>query len=236
MENEALAVALFAYIVFLFSTVCHEAAHALAAKLGGDMTAYHGGQVDLNPIPHIRREPFGLGMLPLMTLLLSLKSGGIGIFGYASAPFDVRWAIAYPKRAAWMAVAGPAANFTLALLAGISMRTGIALGFFTAHGRMPDWQVVAPVSGTLAEPLSILLSQFFFLNLVLGTFNLFPIPPLDGFSMLLFVVPDRHAVKIFQFRQKFGLFSLLLIFGISNMFWGFFWPVYSVLRDIAAPL
>jgi Zn-dependent protease len=236
MENEAFAVALFAYIVFLFSTVCHEAAHALAAKLGGDLTAYHGGQVDLNPIPHIRREPFGLGVLPLLTLLLSLKSGGIGVFGYASAPFNVRWAIEYPKRAAWMAMAGPAANFTLAILAGISMRVGVALGFFTGQGGMPDWQVVGPLSGSLAEPLSILLSLFFFLNLMLGFFNLFPIPPLDGFSMLLFIVPKRYVVKIFQFRQKFGFFALLLIFGISNMFWEYFWPVYSVLRKIAAPV
>ncbi|MGH9724184.1 MAG: site-2 protease family protein, partial [Candidatus Acidiferrales bacterium] len=48
------------YIVFLFSTTCHEAAHALVAKLGGDETAARGGQVSLNPLPHIMREPFGM--------------------------------------------------------------------------------------------------------------------------------------------------------------------------------
>ena len=195
MGNEALVIALFAYIVFLFSTVCHEASHALAAKLGGDLTAYHGGQVDLNPVPHIRREPFGLGLFPIATLLLSLKTGGVNVFGFASAPFDVRWAIQYPRRAAWMALAGPAANFAIALLAGISIRTGIALGLFTSHGRLPYWQVVGPLSNGFAEPLSILLSLFFYMNLLLGLFNLFPIPPLDGFSMLLFVVPQRHAVE-----------------------------------------
>jgi hypothetical protein len=48
------------YVVLLFSTTCHEAAHALAAKLGGDLTAFHGGQVSLDPVPHVRREPFGM--------------------------------------------------------------------------------------------------------------------------------------------------------------------------------
>ena len=224
------------YLAFLFSTTLHEASHALVGLKLGDDTAHRGGQVTLDPIPHIRREPFGLGLFPIVTLILSLKSGGIGVFGFASAPFDIRWAIAYPKRAAWMALAGPAANFTLALLAGISIRTGIALGFFTAHGRLPYWQVVGPVSNALAEPLSVLFSLFFYINLLLGFFNLFPIPPLDGFSMLLFFVPDRHAIKIFQFRQKFGMVMPLLMFGFSGIFWRLFGPVFTKLSDIVAPL
>ena len=55
------------YIVFLFSTTCHEGAHSLIAKLGGDSTAFHGGQVTLNPLPHIRREPFGLVVVPIIS-------------------------------------------------------------------------------------------------------------------------------------------------------------------------
>jgi hypothetical protein len=54
------------YIVFLFSTTCHEGAHALIARIGGDPTAFHGGQVTLNPWPHIRREPFGLVVVPIL--------------------------------------------------------------------------------------------------------------------------------------------------------------------------
>ena len=108
MDPEILVVAFCTYLVFLFSTVCHEAAHALAAKLGGDLTAYHGGQVSLNPVPHIRREPFGLGLYPLLTLFLT---GGTGIIGFASAPYDPYWAMRNPRKAAWMAMAGPAANY-----------------------------------------------------------------------------------------------------------------------------
>jgi hypothetical protein len=57
--------------VFLFSTTLHEAAHAWAAKLGGDLTAYHGGRVTLDPRPHIRREPFGMVVLPLLSVVTS---------------------------------------------------------------------------------------------------------------------------------------------------------------------
>ena len=58
------------YIVFLLAITCHEAAHALAAKLGGDDTAYEAGQVSLNPVPHIRREPFGTVVVPLLSYFL----------------------------------------------------------------------------------------------------------------------------------------------------------------------
>src|SRR4030095_17150020 len=75
--------ALVYYVVFLLSTTLHEAAHAWAAARGGDLTAYHGGQVSLDPIPHIRREPFGMLILPLISALATGCP-----FGYASAPFD----------------------------------------------------------------------------------------------------------------------------------------------------
>jgi hypothetical protein len=66
VNQERLVTGLIYYVVFLFSTTVHEAAHAWAAKLGGDLTAYHGGQVSLDPRPHIQREPFGMVILPLI--------------------------------------------------------------------------------------------------------------------------------------------------------------------------
>ncbi len=116
------------YIVFLFSTTCHEGAHALAAKLGGDTTAFHGGQVTLNPIPHIRRSPFGLLVVPIISYFVAHW-----MIGWASAPYDPTWQERYPRRAAWMALAGPAANFTLVILSAIGIRIGVLLGYF----RMP---------------------------------------------------------------------------------------------------
>src|SRR5215468_6229382 len=83
LTPDFLALGLIWYVVFLFSTTCHEAAHALAAKLGGDLTAFHGGQVSLDPIPHVRRELFGMVVFPI----LSYVTGG-WMMGWASAPYD----------------------------------------------------------------------------------------------------------------------------------------------------
>src|SRR5215510_4318834 len=113
------------YIVFLFSTTCHEASHAFAAKLGGDLTAFHGGQVTLNPAPHMRREPFGMLVVPLLSYVL-----GGWMIGWASAPYDPYWQARHPRRAAWMSLAGPGANFVLMLLGAIGIRAGILAGIF----------------------------------------------------------------------------------------------------------
>ena len=69
------------YAVFVFAVTVHEAAHAWVAMLGGDLTAYSGGQVSLDPLPHMKREPFGMVVLPILTVALN----GFPI-GYASAP------------------------------------------------------------------------------------------------------------------------------------------------------
>src|SRR6516225_11257083 len=151
------------YVAFLFSTTCHEASHALVAKLGGDDTAERGGQVTLNPIPHIRREPWGMVVIPIAAFLLAGR-----MIGWASAPFNPEWERRYPRRSAWMALAGPAANFTLMLTAAILIRLGREYGWF--H-RGPEGQ--DSLFGTV-------LSVFFMLNLLLGVFNLLPVPPLDG--------------------------------------------------------
>src|SRR5271156_4375494 len=157
------------YIVFLFSTTCHEGAHSLAAKIGGDTTAFHGGQVTLNPIPHIRRSPFGLVVVPIISYFVAHW-----MIGWASAPYDPTWQQRYPRRAAWMALAGPAANFTLVIVSALAIRGGMIFGIF----RPPEFAgfthiteaAVPGIAGFAATFLSIL----FVLNLLLATFNLLP--------------------------------------------------------------
>src|SRR5712692_8718126 len=105
------------YVVFLFSLTCHEAAHALVGKWGGDPTAFLGGQVTLNPIPHMRREIFGTVIMPILSYAL-----GGWMIGWASAPYDPRRRDRHPLRAAWMALAGPVANLTLVLAAAVVIR------------------------------------------------------------------------------------------------------------------
>ena len=102
LTPEMLMMGFISYIVFLFSTTCHEASHALAAKIGGDSTAALGGQLSLNPIPHIRRSFFGMVIFPILSFFLL----GGGMIGWASAPYDPLWERRHPRRSAWMALAG----------------------------------------------------------------------------------------------------------------------------------
>jgi len=178
LTPEMLLIGFISYVVFLFSTTCHEASHALVAKIGGDATASHGGQVSLNPIPHIRRSPFGMVVFPILSFFLS----GGGMIGWASAPYDPDWERRHPRRAGWMALAGPAANFTLMLLAVIALRGGRLFHLFDRD--------LATGEPSLA---GITLSIVFSLNLLLGTFNLLPVPPLDGSAGIMVLMSERTA-------------------------------------------
>src|SRR6187431_1047461 len=128
------------YVVFLFSTTFHEAAHSLVAYWGGDRTAYEGGQVSLDPLPHIRREPFGLVVFPILSFFL-----WGWMIGWASAPYDPEWARRAPKKYAAMSFAGPAANLLLGAIAFVLIRVGLGAGWFelSAGGFRLDGLVTA---------------------------------------------------------------------------------------------
>jgi Zn-dependent protease len=188
---EMLTIGFISYVVFLFSTTCHEAAHALVAKLGGDNTAALGGQVSLNPIPHIRRSPYGMVIFPLLSFFLL----GGSMIGFASAPYDPNWERRHPHRSAWMALAGPATNFLLMLLAVIALRVGGSLHLFEPHG-------------FVAVSLYVLFS----LNLLLGIFNLLPAPPLDGSTAIMLFMSENQAQRYLNFIRggNFALPGLLV--------------------------
>ncbi|HUJ40011.1 MAG TPA: site-2 protease family protein [Candidatus Acidoferrales bacterium] len=188
------------YIAFLFSTVCHEGAHALAGKLGGDPTAYEAGQVSLNPVPHIRREPFGLVLVPLLSYVWQGW-----MMGWASAPYDPMWQRRHPRRAAWMALAGPGTNFTLMVLAGVGMRLGLWSGIFQIPSRTTFTTLVVATDPERLGFLATLCSIFFMLNLILMTFNLLPVPPLDGSTGIAVFLPEETALKLMDFYSQSGM-------------------------------
>lgn len=199
MDNIGSALAY--YLVFLFSTTVHEAAHAWVAKLGGDLTAYHGGQVSLDPLPHIRREPFGMVVLPLIACFITGWP-----FGFASAPYDPQWALKHPRRAAWMALAGPASNLLIALLALAIIRVGVAGGIFVPPESVVFDRVVAAANGSATHGAAFMLSVFFSLNVVLAALNLIPLPPLDGSGVIMLGLPEQTARKYQVFlRNNAGL-------------------------------
>jgi Zn-dependent protease len=190
VQAELLLFGLVAYVVLLLSLTVHEAAHAWAALRGGDPTAYLGGQVSLDPRPHIRREPFGMVFAPLLFWFM----GGM-MLGWASTPIDPRWAYVHPKRAAWMAAAGPLANLGLVLLAGVALRAGVAAGWFVPMPMSRFELAVAPAGG-LGESVILVLSWVFSLNLILFVFNLIPVPPLDGSTVLGLFLSERGARRL----------------------------------------
>src|SRR6266576_4242656 len=207
------------YVAFLFSTTCHEAAHALVAKLGGDETAALGGQVTLNPLPHIQREPWGMVVFPILSFFV-FKSGMIG---WASAPFDPQWERRHPRRAALMALAGPAANYTLMLLATIGLRVGHSMG----------WLQRNPETG-LPNLLAVALSVFFSLNLLLGTFNLLPVPPLDGSAGIMLFMSESRAHRYLDWLRGNSYAMVGLVLAVVG-FGYVFSPIEGAAMDTLLP-
>ena len=215
---QLLAVGFVWYVAFLFSTTCHEAAHALVAKIGGDDTAAQGGQVSLNPVPHIQREPWGMVVIPIVTFISTR-----GMIGWASAPFDPHWQRKYPRRAALMALAGPAANYSLMLLAALGLRAGYATGWL--H---PD-----PLTGQ-RDFATIALLAFFSLNLLLGSFNLLPVPPLDGSAAIMLFMSEARAQRYLDWLRGNSYAMLGLLFGLL-FFYYFYGPVEHFASRLLLP-
>jgi Zn-dependent protease len=222
MGPDFLAIGMIWYIVFLFSTTCHEGAHALAARIGGDSTAFEGGQASLNPIPHIQRSPFGMVIVPIMTYILPPH----WMFGWASAPYDPNWEQRHPRRAAWMALAGPAANFTLAILAAIGIRVGMALHYFEIPDSISFTHIAQAAAPGRAEFFVTFLSVLFVLNVLLGTFNLLPVPPLDGHSGITLLMSHDGALRFLEWSRAMGFGTMGLVVA-----WMVFDPIFDyVLR------
>jgi Zn-dependent protease len=228
MQEEQLVLGLFWFAAFLFSTTVHEAMHALAAYRGGDPTAYHGGQVSLSPFPHIRREPIGMLVVPLLTAL-----GQGWAVGWASTPYNPRWAAAYPARAAAMAAAGPIGNLLVAGAALVLLRVGLASGWFTAPSRVNFEQLVTSASGDPSFA-GTLLSILLVLNVLLAAFNLIPLPPLDGASVIGLFLPRGASQRMRELsgNPMFLVAGLLIAWRVFPMVVG---PLFELVLRLVHP-
>lgn len=200
----------------LFAITLHEAAHAYAAKYFGDNTAYMLGRMSLNPLQHI--DPFGTIVIPV---LLYFATSGAFLFGYAKpVPLDFG-KLRRPKRdMAWVALAGPAANFVMALLWTLMM--------------------YALAAGGVKEKFFMLMAEAGVLtNLVMLAFNLFPIPPLDGGRILTSLLPDRYAYR-FARIEPYGFFIVMALVLLKVIYTWWMAPVMylagSLLQLIVSPL
>ena len=177
----------------IFAITVHEAAHGYAAKHFGDMTAYNAGRITLNPLKHI--DLFGTILLPAMTILL----GGI-LFGWAKpVPVDFSRLRNPKKDMLWVAAAGPASNFLMAIIWLFVIK--FAMG--------------APE--TISLPLVEMAKAGIQINIVLMVLNLLPLPPLDGGRIAVSLLPMPYAMK-FAKIERFGFLILiaLLFTGMLN--------------------
>ena len=180
----------------LIGLVVHESAHAFVAYLLGDRTAREQGRISLNPLNHI--DPFGTVALPLLMLL----AGG-PVFAFAKPVPVYLGNLRHPKRdEVLVSLAGPASNLLLAVLAALIMR---GVGIADATAGMGE---VAP--GHLVYFLYIAI----FMNLSLCFFNLIPLPPLDGSSIL---VPFLRGRALEQYYKRYSMPILLTVLYLLPM-------------------
>ncbi len=197
----------FQVIVFLFAISVHESAHAWTAWRRGDPTAYMLGRVTLNPIKHI--DPFGTFLLPLFCLISNLP-----VIGWAK-PVPVNPGNFQNEVAddILTSVAGPVSNFLVATGA-VAVMALIAI-FSPEEGRIVVRSLAAGYlvdTPSVLMPLSLLLYETMFINVLLGVFNLIPIPPLDGSHVLRHMLSESAR----QFYDTFGMVGLLVLFLVGG--------------------
>lgn len=213
-----LAVAVMATVIAI---TLHEAAHGYAALWLGDPTAKLMGRLSLNPIRHV--DPVGTLLVPgilLVTQLLTIGRVDM-MFGWAKpVPVDIRNLRNPRSGMMWVAIAGPAMNFVLAFIAALLLHpAGLLEGSLSADSMALVYRFLG---------LSILA------NLVLGLFNLFPVPPLDGGRIMVGLLPYRAALGYARLEPA-GLFIVLGILFLLPALIPAFQPMDIFIRELVRP-
>jgi Zn-dependent protease len=205
LQQYAFVIAVFEFVLLIFSLTVHEAAHAWAASRLGDQTALLQGRLTLNPIYHI--DPLGTLLLPALMIFGPLLGGGMMggfLFGWAKpTPVITRNFKKIVRDDVLTTLAGPAANLLIAFVGFL----GLAAIILTQH-RLPN--IAQPGSNTQA--LAVLCNLAIQVNLALFFFNLLPLPPLDGSRILRHFLPYNWL----NAYDRMGLISLLLMIFVGG--------------------
>ncbi len=194
-------------LILLVAMPFHELAHAWTADRFGDNTPRMNGRLTINPLAHL--DVFG----SLMIL--------VGGFGWAK-PVPVNpYALSRrtPSAYMWVSLAGPLANFLLALLAAIPLRLNLVAYTYSAQSLIPS-------------PYMILV-DFIYINLALMLFNLLPLAPLDGEKVAQYYLPERWVRVLDSIRPYSPMILMVIIFlmpylGIDLLGWIIGPPLYTL--------
>ncbi|MFC1824460.1 site-2 protease family protein [Thermodesulfobacteriota bacterium] len=179
----------------LFSVVVHEVSHGWIAYRLGDPTAKNMGRLTLNPIPHI--DPMGTIILPLILIVM-----GGPVFGWAKPvpfnPYNFRRDVDIRNGTMWVAVAGPGSNLLIAFV--FSFVFVAAQKFLTGFPPL------------IYHSIIMFAQALIFINLVLASVNLIPIPPLDGSKILMRFLPPKYHPH-FLMLERYGFIILIILFA-----------------------
>lgn len=178
--NNQIAMAIIMVVSFIPAIVVHEVAHGFVAWKLGDPTAKSRGRLSLNPIKHV--DPFGTVLLPLVLLI----AGG-PVFGYAKpVPYNPSYFKDIRKGELYTGLAGPASNLIMGVASALVCMVLLLPGV---------------LSGEVAAWVYVICTRFTLVNLCLMFFNLLPIPPLDGSSIIAVFLSDTALRKYYSIQQ-----------------------------------
>lgn len=196
----------------VIAVILHEVSHGVVALIFGDDTAKRAGRLTLNPVSHM--DPVGSVILPIIGVLANVP-----VIGWAK-PVPVNPAqLRSPRRhMLYVGLAGPATNLTLMFLAA-----------FIARAVFSQWQLFEVLGGyEHAAALPYFVVMFALVNLFLALFNLLPIPPLDGSSLVERLLPASALPRWYAFRQ-YGFLVLFAVVFWTDLFGKFVSPFERIL-------
>ncbi len=221
MQSRIIDLVLF-YPVFLFSLSCHEAAHGWVSEKFGDPTARMLGRISLSPFPHM--DMIGTVFLPIFGILT-----GAPVIGWGKpVPVDPRYYPNMRKDSIWVAAVGPASNIFLAVCFAL-----LAWALVMVLPNLPAARIVPGSFGaTVISALYAICQMGVVLNLSLAIFNMIPIAPLDGATVIRGVLPENMLAAYDQF-SRYGMMFLLLLF-VTGLLRYIFIPV-MLLANVLLP-